>query len=717
MFFGTRTQKSQKPPQTPRRPRRAAINRAVASTFEPLESRRLYSVSATAAAGGVLPVLHPAHVALHTAAGGIQPLGTAGPTGYTPAQVRHGYGLDRISFNGVVGDGSGLTIAIVDAFDNPNITNDLHQFDLQFGLPDPTFTKVNQRGGTTVPAADPGWASEIALDVEWSHAVAPKAKILLVEADDSSGTNLLTAVDFARHQPGVADVSMSWGGGEFLNESSFDSVFTTPAGHSGVAFLASSGDAGAPPEWPAISANVVGVGGTTLQLDGAGNYQGESGWAFSGGGISAILPQPAYQNGVVTQTSTRRASPDVAYDADPRTGFPVFDSFNNGTLAPWSQFGGTSAGAPQWAALVAIADQGRILAGKTALDGPSQLLPMLYGLPTQDFHDITAGTSFGQPNLAAGPGYDLVTGRGTPVANLLVADLVGTVNSTVTTTTTTLHTSTATAVFGQTELLTATVTTQSGVPTGTVVFTDGNTQIGSAQVDANGQATLPVSLGVGTHALTATFVSNTFPGSTSGSATVTISRAATTLALKSSANPALTGHAVTFTATVSPVAPGVGTPTGTVTFKDGSAVLGTVAVGTGGKAPFTTSFATTGGHTITAVYNGSGNFKSSARSITEQVRRPTTTALTASVNSTMTGHAVTFRATVTGPAGAAGTPTGTLTLLDGGVVLARATLDATGQAILTASFSTVGSHTIKAVYSGDAIFAASSRSLIEQVIQ
>src|SRR5262249_52304806 len=232
------------------------------------------------------------------------------------------------------------------------------------------------------------------------------------------------AGDSARGQPGVAVVSMSWGANEFSNESSFDSTFTTPAGHTGVAFVAASGDAGAPPEWPAISANVLGVGGTSLQLDGAGNYQGEFGWGGSGGGISAFLSQPAYQNRVVTQTSTRRASPDVAYDGDPATGFPVYDSFNNGTAAPWSQFGGTSAGSPQWAALVAIADQGRVLAGKAALDGPSQLLPMLYGLPAPDFHDVTAGTSFGQPNFRAGPGYDLVTGRGTPVANLVAADLV-----------------------------------------------------------------------------------------------------------------------------------------------------------------------------------------------------------------------------------------------------------------------------------------------------
>src|SRR5262249_16375094 len=226
----------------------------------------------------------------------------------------------------------------------------------------------------------------------------------------------------------------------------------------------------------------------------------------SGGGISAIVPQPAYQNGVVTQTSTRRASPDVAYDADPATGFPVYDSFNNGTAAPWAQFGGTSPRAPPWpppAALPApgpaLAARGGGVAGQAALDGPSQLLPMISGLPAQDFHDATAGTSFGQPNLGAGPGYDLVTGRGTPVANLVVAHLVAAA------TTTTLSTSTATAVFGQPVTLRASVTSAAGVPTGTVTFRDGNTVLGTAPVNAAGQAALTVSLGVGNHALTASF--------------------------------------------------------------------------------------------------------------------------------------------------------------------------------------------------------------------
>ena len=255
-------------------------------------------------------------------------------------------------------------------------------------------------------------------------------------------------------------------------------------------------------------------------------------------------------------------------------------------------------------------------------------------------------------------------------------------------TTTTLSTSTATAVFGQIETLTATVSSQAGTPIGTVFFRDGNTLLGSAPLDAAGQATIPVSLGIGTHALTASFSGITgFADSTSAAAAVTVNRAATTVALGSSVNPAVTGQAVTFTATVAAVAPGAVTPTGTVTFKDGNVVLGTVAVGTGGTATFTTSFAAAGGHAITAVYSGDANFVGSSQALTEQVnaattRKATTTSLLASANPARVGQAVTFTATVRDPSGT-GTPTGTVTFFVGNTVVARVTLDANGQARFT----------------------------------
>ena len=330
----------------------------------------------------------------------------------------------------------------------------------------------------------------------------------------------------------------------------------------------------------------------------------------------------------------------------------------------------------------------------------------------------------------ADPTLDTLTvnglaGNDTIDASGLPAGLIGlTVNlgdgQAAAATTTTLSTSTAYAVFGQAEVLAATVNSPAGTPTGSVTFLDGNTVLGTAPVNAAGQAILAVSLGVGNHALTASFAgSGGFTGSSSAAATVTVNRATTTVALASSVNPAVTGQAATFTATVAAVAPGVGTPTGTVTFKDGDVILETVAVGAGGKATFTTSFAAAGGHAITAVYSGDPNFVGSSQALTEQVNAPTTpqattTALLASANPVVVGQAVRFTATVRGPAGT-GTPTGTVRFFVGNKVVARVTLDANGQARITRSFSRTGLFTIRTVYRGNAHFAASSQVLTEQV--
>jgi subtilase family serine protease len=198
-------------------------------------------------------------------------------TGYTPAQIRHAYGFDQMWL-----DGRGVTIAIVDAYDDPKIGRDLTRFDRAFGLPDPpSFTKVDQFGGTHFSWND-SWSGEISLDVEWAHAIAPQADILLVEAKSNSNQDLDTAVDYARNQPGVVAVSMSYGAGEVPFEIARDDLFTTPAGHiggfglpGGINFVAATGDSGAPGGYPAYSPNVLSVGGTSLFLDGAGNYLDE----------------------------------------------------------------------------------------------------------------------------------------------------------------------------------------------------------------------------------------------------------------------------------------------------------------------------------------------------------------------------------------------------------------------------------------------------------
>jgi len=372
------------------------------------------------------------------------------PSIFTPGQIRHAYGFDQIAFtaNGksVAGDGSGQTIAIVDAFDAPTIAADLHTFNQQFGIPDSTFQKVSPTG--TLPSADAGWAQETSLDVEWAHAIAPGANILLVEAASASLQDLTSAVSFAAKQTGVVAVSMSWGGSEFSGQQLYDSVFTTPAGHNGVTFVASSGDSGAwyGASWPASSPNVLSVGGTSLRLNSSGNYSSETGWSGSGGGLSQVESEPSYQQ--VAQNTGVRTTPDLSIVGNPNTGLYMYDSYPAGQ-GGWFQVGGTSVGAPQVAAMVAIADQGLALAGKTSLDGPSQTLPYIYGLAGTSystyFHDVTSGYN----GYLAGRGYDLVTGLGSPKANALVAGLVSaatsttTASATKTTTTTTPTTTTA----------------------------------------------------------------------------------------------------------------------------------------------------------------------------------------------------------------------------------------------------------------------------------
>ena len=396
-----------------RRARSSETNRTFLAV-ENLESRDLLS--------GFAPdyVLMPQ-------AGSSTPYATAAATGYSPSQLSQAYGFNQITFNNgtIQGNGSGQTIAIVDAYNQPNITSDLQSFDSAFGLPaPPSFRVVNETGGSSLPASNSSWGIEESLDVEWAHAMAPGANIILVEANSSSEADLFSAVQYAANQPGVSVVSISWGGSEFASETRLDIIFTTPPGHQGVSFIASSGDSGAPPSYPAVSPNVLAVGGTSLYLNGS-SYGSESGWSGSGGGLSAYEAQPSYQKMVVSQSSTQRASPDVAYDADPNTGVSVYDSFGTPSGSPWLQVGGTSTGTPQWAALVAIADQGRALNGLGTLNGGTQLLPMLYQLPSSDFHEVTSGTSTGSPSYSAGTGYNLVTGLGSPYANLIAAALSG----------------------------------------------------------------------------------------------------------------------------------------------------------------------------------------------------------------------------------------------------------------------------------------------------
>jgi subtilase family serine protease len=373
--------------------------------------------------------------------------GSPSPVGFTPPQIRTAYAFNSIIFGGTVGDGSGQTIAIVDAYDDPSFVNstdptfassDLAKFDQQFGIPDPpSFMKVNQLGQTTnLPPTDPAgagnsnWEGEEALDVEWAHSMAPKANIILVECN-TPGPDLDVGEQTAASLPGVSVVSNSWGAGEYAGEAAAeDSSFLTPTGHQGVTFLASTGDNGWPGGYPAYSPNVVAVGGTSLFLNADNSYNTETGWGNgpnsgslggSGGGTSQYEPEPAFQQSV--QSTGFRTIPDVSFVADPNTGVTIYDSYNNTDgSGPWTQIGGTSLACPCWAALIAIADQGRVLEGGTTLNGQTQTLPDLYSLPKTDFHDILIGNNGG---FSCGPGYDEVTGIGSPIANLVAQGLSG----------------------------------------------------------------------------------------------------------------------------------------------------------------------------------------------------------------------------------------------------------------------------------------------------
>ncbi|AJX32491.1 S53 family peptidase [Burkholderia oklahomensis] len=340
--------------------------------------------------------------------------------GLAPATVRHAYGFDSIA-----NQGDGMVVAIIDAYDDPKIESDLGVFSKTFSLPTCTtsngcFKKIYANGSK--PRADAGWSLEMSLDVEWVHAIAPKAKIVLVEAASNSFNDLMTAVDVAVGN-GASVVSMSFGGSEFSSETGFDSHFGSP---SRVTFVASSGDSGNGSEYPAASPYVVAVGGTTLSTDAYGNYLGETAWSGSGGGVSTYEPEPSGQALWPIPYAGSRGVPDVGYNANPGSGFAVYDSVTYQGQSGWFVVGGTSAGAPQWAGLFAIANSMRTAAGKAKLAGPYNLLYTVgksaYG---SDYHDVTSGTNGTCGTICtANGGYDYVTGLGSPQALNLIQGLV-----------------------------------------------------------------------------------------------------------------------------------------------------------------------------------------------------------------------------------------------------------------------------------------------------
>ncbi len=386
-----------------------------------------------------------------------QPLGATPQlvTTYTPAQIRAAYGMpplpadwNSLGLDQAAALGAGQTVFILDAFNYPDIASDLAAFSSRFGLPACPTLAIDPGAGSLpppaagctlsilhsiadgeiadgVPGNDNTWAPEIALDVQWAHATAPLARIVLILVDDAGYDSLMSGVQLA-NRLGPGPLAMSFGAPEGGWVGGYDSQFSG----AGMTYLAASGDAGAGVDWPAVSPAVVAVGGTSLTY--AGGARSETAWSGTGGGVSRYEPMPSYQQllqvqGEPTSGRPMRAVSDVAFNADPYTGQYVALTLPGGTLQ-WHTYGGTSLATPQWAGIVAVANAQRALASRPPL---GEMHVALYrdiaavsGNYATAMSDITQGADGGCSSCRALPGYDLPTGLGTPNVGSLV-ELLG----------------------------------------------------------------------------------------------------------------------------------------------------------------------------------------------------------------------------------------------------------------------------------------------------
>lgn len=311
-------------------------------------------------------------------------------SGWSPAQMRTCYGI--------TGSGSG-TIAIVDAYNDPYALNDFNTFSTQYGLPKETSTNVTSASNQHLqvvyaqgsqPRFNSGWSQEESLDIEWAHAMAPNAKIVLIECASNSNSNLYSGDDLAAsygHQ-----VSNSWSGGESSGETSGDSHFI----HSGVTYYFAGGDTGGVRGYPTESTNVVGVGGTTVSLNADGSRASETAWSGTGCGPSAYIGIPSFQAG--HSDGVHRGDDDIAAVSDPNTGVSVH--WNTG----WYIFGGTSVATPMIAGMVNTA-------GTNRASSIAENVQIYSKLGTSSLYDVTSGTA---GSFHAGTGWDYPTGCGTP---------------------------------------------------------------------------------------------------------------------------------------------------------------------------------------------------------------------------------------------------------------------------------------------------------------
>lgn len=569
----------------------------------------------------------------------LAPMATSGSvTTYTPAQIRAAYGLPVLPPSGTTLTaalaaqlGAGQTIYIVDAMHNPNVAAELAAFNTKFGLPACTQKSIatsavlplaaastnscelsivyNTSAGAmtaTQPAYDSGWATEISLDVQWAHATAPLARIVLIEAASASVDNLQGAVKLANAMgPGV--VSMSFGAPEGSWTGSANTAFTTAK----MTYLAATGDSGASVQWPAVSPNVVAVGGTSLTYTGSGS-RSEVGWSLTGGGISAYTATPSYQTSAVPGMGAlaHRGVADVSFNADPKTGQYVAVLAPGASTPSWISAGGTSLSTPQWAGLIAVANATRALSAKPALGAPHAVLygqiASVPGTYASAFADVLAGSDGSCATCSAKGGYDQLSGLGTPNAASLLSALSGAPAAAVT------PTVVSAAISGK--VGTALSFTVSATGANPLTYTLGGAPSGMT-ISATGVVSWATPV-AGTYAVTVTAIDSKTGLKGLGTYTVTIAAASApvvtgasisgkvgtalsfTVAV-SNANPvtytlsgAPAGMAISSSGVVSWAAPVAGSYSVTVTAKDGKTGLSGQGVY---KITIGTSTTTTGG--------------------------------------------------------------------------------------------------------------------------
>ena len=327
------------------------------------------------------------------------------PAGETPASLGCVYGIVSNPISGCPINGStsnptggGGVIVIVDAYDYPSAAADLSTFSSTFGLPQATFSVQYASGRKPSNGCSSGWQGEEALDIEWAHAMAPNAQIVLMEASSASNSALYQAVTAANSyiaaHGGKGEVSMSWGGSETSNESSSDHYFT----QSGIVYFASSGDSPGV-IYPSSSPNVVSAGGTQVNRSG-GNYTNQTAWSDGGGGASKYEARPSYQNAIQSIVGTKRGTPDLSFDAS--GGSPVA-VYNSNCYGGWLEVYGTSVASPSLAGIINSAG-----GFKTSSNAENTEIYSNMGY-TSYFTDITSGSC---GTHSATTGWDFCTGVG-----------------------------------------------------------------------------------------------------------------------------------------------------------------------------------------------------------------------------------------------------------------------------------------------------------------